>query len=91
MMGGSGDERVQVPSEPESTGSDLALIGAAASVLLSWYEFYLRENAFNGLFIALWPPTILAFASYLKQRSMEERFEQSLAGSTAQTLRGLLE
>ena len=66
----------QEMQQPERAGSDIALLGAAASVLLSWYEFYYRGNKTGGIFVGLWPPTILAFASYLRQRGMEDELRQ---------------
>jgi hypothetical protein len=79
-------------AEPESAGSDLAVGAAAASVGLSLYEYYIRGDRERGIFVGLWAPTILAFASYLKQKSMEERLEESLvAGSTVRGLRNLLQ
>lgn len=60
--------------------SDMAVIASAASVLLSWYYFFGRGRRDMGVFVGLWPPTILAFASYFKQREMEESVKQ-LPGS----------
>lgn len=78
--------------EPERTTSDVAVLVAAASVVYSWYEFYVRGRRTRGIFVGLWPPTILAFASYLKQKSMERRLENSIvAGSTVRGLKKLLE
>ena len=62
----------------ETRGADLALIASAASVLLAWHQFYLKGNKTRGLFIGLWPPTILAFGSYLNQQAILEKLEQSL-------------
>ena len=56
----------------EST-TDLAIIASAASVALSWYQFFGRGNKMQGLFIGLWPPTILAFANYFNQKRMEQK------------------
>lgn len=78
--------------EPESTGGDAALSAAGLSVLFALYEYYIRGNKHDGLFVGLWAPTILAFASYLKQRSMEKRLEQSMFGGSAmRSIRKLLE
>lgn len=77
--------------EPERTTSDIAVLAAGASVLLSWYEFYYRGRKTQGLFIGLWPPTILAFASYLKQRSMERSLNNSLVGMSMRGLKKFLE
>jgi hypothetical protein len=66
---------------PETRGADLALVASAASVLLAWYQFYLKGNKTRGLFIGLWPPTILAFSSYLNQKAILDKLEQSLLSS----------
>ncbi|OVE86305.1 hypothetical protein [Natronolimnobius baerhuensis] len=50
-----------------------ALLAAGASVALSWYYFFLRGDRQRGLFVGLWPPTILAFASYFNQRKMRQQ------------------
>ncbi|ELZ10446.1 hypothetical protein [Natrialba aegyptia] len=52
-----------------------AFIAAAASVGLSWYYFFLRGDRHRGMFIGLWPPTILAFASYFNQRKMRQQLD----------------
>ncbi|GEM_PF-241917 len=69
-------------SSEQRTG-DIALIAAGASVLLAWYQFYLKENHTRGLFIGLWPPTILAFASVLNQRAMLDKLDRLLVGTTS--------
>jgi hypothetical protein len=78
-------------AQMEEQGADMALLGAALSVLLSWYQFFYRGNRMRGIFIGLWPPTILAFASYLKQRGMSDRLNSSIVvGPESNTLRRLL-
>ncbi|OIB57973.1 hypothetical protein [Natrialba sp. SSL1] len=52
-----------------------AFLAAAASVGLSWYYFFLRGDRERGLFVGLWPPTILAFASYFNQRKMRQQLD----------------
>ncbi|WIV67865.1 hypothetical protein [Natrialbaceae archaeon AArc-T1-2] len=52
-----------------------ALLVSAASVGLSWYYFFIRGEKQRGLFVGLWPPTILAFASYINQRKMRQQLE----------------
>ncbi|MFC4358016.1 hypothetical protein ACFO0N_08660 [Halobium salinum] len=77
--------------EPESTGGDAALGAAIASVGLSLYTYYVQGDKEQGVFIGLWAPTILGFATYLKQKSTEERLENSLlGGSAARRLKKLL-
>ncbi len=52
-----------------------AAIASAASVGLAWYYFFLKGDRQRGLFVGLWPPTILAFASYFNQRRMREQLD----------------
>lgn len=70
-----GEEAVEATAE---TGTDPAVIAAGAAVLLSWHQFFMRDNPYTGLFIASWPPTILAFASYFKQTDMSDRVKEAL-------------
>jgi hypothetical protein len=57
----------------QKSTTDLAILASAASVALSWYQFFGRGNKMQGIFVGLWPPTILAFASYFKQKQMEQK------------------
>ncbi len=77
----------------EQRGADIALIASAASVLLAWYQFYFKKNKSRGIFIGLWPPTILAFASYLNQKAIIDKLDRSLLGSTGgfESIRRLLD
>ncbi|GAA0251465.1 hypothetical protein GCM10009000_079840 [Halobacterium noricense] len=59
----------------EESTRDVAILASGASVLLAWHQYFLRGNKERGLFIGLWPPTILAFASYFNQKRMEQRLE----------------
>ncbi|WP_207589092.1 hypothetical protein [Halomontanus rarus] len=52
-----------------------AFLASVASVGLSWYYFFVRGDRQRGLFVGLWPPTILAFASYFNQRKMRQQLE----------------
>lgn len=56
----------------ETKKSDMILVAAAASVLLSLYEFYMNDNAERAIFVGHWPPTILAFAIYVRTRMENE-------------------
>lgn len=62
------------------TTTDPIVMAAAASVLLSWYQFFVRGNREMGIFVGLWPPTLLAFASYFKQERMIARVENIFSG-----------
>lgn len=56
--------------------SNPAVVAAAVSVGLSWYYFFLKGDRQRGLFVGLWPPTILAFASYFEQARMSEKIQK---------------
>jgi hypothetical protein len=64
------------------TGTDPAVILAAGSVVLSWFFFYARGDKEQGLFVGLWPPTILAFASYFEQTKMSDMVERATGADT---------
>jgi hypothetical protein len=78
-------ERPVMDAAQEST-TDIAILASAASVLLSWHQFFIRGNRERGLFIGLWPPTILAFASYFNQKRMEQRMESLKPSSIINSL-----
>lgn len=62
-------------TQAKQTADVLPLL-AGASVLYSWYQFYVRNDQARGIFVGLWPPTILAFASYFKQVDLSDRFDR---------------
>lgn len=68
------------------TAADPAVVAAAFSVALSWYFFFGRGDRERGLFVALWPPTILAFASYFNQTRMSEKIETVVHGGSANVI-----
>jgi hypothetical protein len=68
-------EAMRVAEETEMTP---AVLASAASVLLSWYFFFVEGDRERGLFVGLWPPTILAFASYFEQERMSSRLERTV-------------
>lgn len=82
-------ERPAMGAAREST-TDIAILASAASVLLSWHQFFVRGNRERGIFIGLWPPTILAFASYFNQKRMKRRMESSKLGSLVDSLDQML-
>lgn len=67
-----------VDSTPMSAGDPVAFV-AAASVLYSWYNFYMKGNKQKGIFVGLWAPTLLAGASYLQQKSIIQKFKRTLS------------
>lgn len=68
-MAQSHEEQATVEAAEES-GMHPAILASAASVMLSWYMFFVRGDRERGIFIGLWPPTFLAFASYFEQARM---------------------
>lgn len=66
------ESTIEAAKEPST---NLVMMAAEASVVLSWYEFFYQGNKLRGLFVALWPPTILAFAGYFHQKRMEEKMQ----------------
>ncbi|PSP89450.1 hypothetical protein BRC90_03665 [Halobacteriales archaeon QS_4_69_34] len=59
-------------TEVDSEASDVIALAAGLSVLLSLYEFYVRDNRDRGIFVGHWAPTILAFATYLRERRRDQ-------------------
>lgn len=57
------------------TGRDPVVIAAAASVVLAWYQYYIRGNKQHGLFIGLWPPTLLAFSNAIRINEISTKVE----------------
>ncbi|MFD1564901.1 hypothetical protein ACFR99_15290 [Haloarchaeobius amylolyticus] len=65
-------------TQPQEIGEDAmgpAFVASAASVGLSLYYFFIRGERQLGTFVGLWPPTILAFASYFNQRKMRRQLQ----------------
>ena len=52
-----------------------AVLASAASVGLSLYYYFVKGDRQLGAFVGLWPPTILAFASYFNQRKMHQQLQ----------------
>jgi len=65
-------------SVPMSVGDPVAT-AAGAAVLYSWYKFYVRGDKLGGIFVGLWPPTLLAAASYLQQKNIVQKFKKGLS------------
>ncbi len=77
----------QAGTKAGETAMDPAVTAAALSVALSWYFFFLRGDRHRGLFVGLWPPTILAFASYFKQTRMSDRVASLGQGGSVNVVR----
>lgn len=91
-MATQSDER-QAMEAAERTGMDPAVIGAAASVALSWYYFFVQGDREKGLFVGLWPPTIFAFVSYFKQTRMARQVESAMGrgGGISESVQRMIE
>lgn len=57
------------------TGRDPVIMAAAGSVLLAWFQYYVRGNKEHGLFIGLWPPTLLAFSNAVRINEITQKVE----------------
>jgi hypothetical protein len=57
---------------PDESGAPYLAFGALGSVALALYEYYVRDNQQRGMFIGLWPPTMIGFAVYLAQQDNDE-------------------
>ena len=65
----------------ERSAMDPAVWASAGSVLLSWYQFFVRGDREMGLFVGLWAPTILAFASYFEQTRTSQAIDRAMGRS----------
>ena len=68
-------EKKKVKDVGKRTGRDPVVMAAAGSVLLAWYQFYIRGNKERGLFIGLWPPTLLAFSNAIRINNISRKVE----------------
>jgi hypothetical protein len=57
------------------TGRDPVVLAAAGSVLLAWYQFFIQGNKLQGLFVGLWPPTMLAFSNAIRINDINRKVE----------------
>jgi hypothetical protein len=69
------------------TGRDPTVPAAVGSVLLSWFQFYVRGNKTSGLFIGLWAPTLLTFSNALRINQISRNVE-SKTGNLVDWLTG---
>jgi hypothetical protein len=72
-------EKEEVKELGRRTGRDPIVLAAASSVLLAWYQFYVRGNKEHGLFIGLWPPTMLAFSNAIRINDISQELESKTA------------
>ncbi|MCU4801256.1 hypothetical protein OB920_12825 [Halobacteria archaeon HArc-gm2] len=82
-------QQQQAMRAAEKTGMDPAVVASAASVALSWYFYFVKGDKLTGLFVGLWPPTFLAFASYFEQTRMSDMVDQATGGSSGGVVQSL--
>ena len=61
------------------TARDPVILAAVGSVFLAWYQYYIRGNKEHGLFIGLWPPTLLAFSNAVRIKEISRKLESRTA------------
>ena len=67
-----------IEKTPMSMGDPVVAL-AAGSVLFSWYQFYVKGDTENGIFVGLWAPTLLAASNYIQQKDVIRRVRQGLS------------
>lgn len=72
-------EKKKAKEVGKRTGRDPIVLAAGASVLLAWYQYYVRGNKEHGLFIGLWPPTMLAFSNAIRINEISRKVEDKTA------------
>ena len=55
------------------------VLAAAASVVFSWYLFYIKEDKVHGLFVGLWAPTLTSAGNYLKNLQVADKLNAGLS------------
>lgn len=71
------DVEEMVENAPMSLGDPVAFL-AAASVLYSWYQFYMKQDKDSGIFVGLWAPTLLTAANYVQQKHFIQKLKRGL-------------
>lgn len=70
----------QTKGAAKQTGRDPIVMAGIASVALSWYYFYVQGDRQKGIFVGLWPPTLMAFASYFRQAEIRSLLQRGPGG-----------
>jgi hypothetical protein len=73
------EEKEAAKDVGKRTGRDPVIMAAVGSVVLSWYQYYVRGNKEHGLFIGLWPPTLLAFSNAVRINAISRKVENKTA------------
>ncbi|WP_226011769.1 hypothetical protein [Halomicrobium salinisoli] len=81
----------QTKGAAQRTGRDPIVMASVASVALSWYYFYVKGDRQRGIFVGLWPPTLLAFASYFRQAELQTMLERGGASGVVTRVQEMLE
>jgi hypothetical protein len=72
-------EKTAAKKVGRQAGRDPIVVAAAGSVLLAWYQYYVRGNREHGLFTGLWPPTMLAFSNAIRLNDLSQEAETKTA------------
>lgn len=75
----------------QKSGMHPAVIASAASVILSWYFFFVKGDQNRGIFVGLWPPTFLAFASYFEQARIHNKIENLTGGRLIDRIESIMQ
>lgn len=59
------------------TGRDPVIVAAIGSIALAWFQYYVRGNREHGLFIGLWPPTLLALSNAVRINAISRKVENT--------------
>jgi hypothetical protein len=73
----SSDEPVGVVQEPDGSSLGPAAVAAIGSVALALYYYYVRGDEQRGLFVGLWPATILGLAAYFKLNEIQQLLQET--------------
>lgn len=76
-MSESSDEPVGVVQEPDRSSLGPAAVAAIGSVALALYYYYVRGDEQRGLFVGLWPATILGLAAYFKLNEIQQLLQET--------------
>lgn len=69
----------EIVEDVEMTARHPVILAAMGSVFLAWYQYYIRGNKEHGLFIGLWPPTMLAFSNAIRLNDISRKLESRTA------------
>jgi len=69
-------EAREASAAARSSSRDPTVIAAVASVGLAWYYFYIKGDTERGIFVGLWPPTLLTLANYISMAKVRDELRK---------------